>query len=46
MEFCNRGNLENKVKSKGNLEENEAVSVLKQIINGLSVSIIVNIGIT
>jgi len=36
LEFCNGGNLEDLVKTRGgNLEEREAHFILKQIINGM-----------
>ena len=37
MEFCNRGNLEDEIKRRKNIPEREAIPILKQIINGITV---------
>ena len=37
MEFCNRGNLEDEIKRRKHIPEREAIPMLKQIINGITV---------
>ena len=39
MEYCNRGDLLQEINKRGRIPEREAVPIIKQIINGIAVSI-------
>lgn len=41
MEYCNGGDLQGEISSKGKIPEKEAILILKQLINGIAVSIVI-----